>query len=148
MSELQKKAELLYNDYRSETKTILSFEQFSSIIMSLPALCVALADDVIDKEERFFLASISESLVNEDYSNQQEKLLYTSEFYHQLLYLSNNLFKWKEKMLLLLTESLIGDLEGKNFIKKMMYDVAESSNGIDEAERKIIEELQKKLNIE
>jgi uncharacterized membrane protein YebE (DUF533 family) len=147
MSELQQKAELLYKEYHSETKTILSFEQFTSIVMSFPALCVALADGIIDKEERFFLASISESLVNDDYSNPQEKLLYTSEFYHQLLHLSNNLGHWKEKMLSLLTESLKEDSEGKDFIKKMMFDVAESSNGIDDAERKIIEELQKKLNI-
>jgi uncharacterized membrane protein YebE (DUF533 family) len=147
MAQLQEQAELLYGDYKFETKTILNFEQFSSLVMSFPAIFVALADGVIDKEERFFLASISESLVGDDYSNPQEKLLYTSEFYHQLLHLSNNLERWKDKILYLLKESLNEDSEGKDFIKKMMFDVAESSNGIDDGERKIIEELFKKLNI-
>ncbi len=132
----------LFNDYFANRYITLSEEQFEELVLYSPPLMVVACDDVLDRDELFFVEYFSKFLArnffdSESQQEQQDKLRGTFE--SEMRFLLNNISSWEDKFLRgakVLTQE---NEHLKGQIYELLEMFAESSDGISEQEQRKID---------
>ncbi len=136
----------VYTNYIEKRKIHLSEDQFMAMVTALPALLVAKADGVVDKEEKNYLHEIATTLAKQ-FVKEAEVNSLTDTFSHEFEYILKHLSDWKIDFIELTADYLNENPEKKDEIKKEMVSVAQISQGISLDEKMFIEHLIRTLNL-
>lgn len=148
--ELQEKFKKIYTNYCNERAIEMGEAPFASMITTFPSLLVATADGKVDNNEKLTLVNISKSLAESFKDEQTDPALIellSYQYYAEFDYLLKNIEKWKSSFIEVLSDYLKENPETKILISKMINDIANASSGICEAEQKVVNELENKLNL-
>jgi hypothetical protein len=131
----------LFKSYSGERRTVLSENQFASLLLMYPSVLVANCDDDFDALERQNLAISCKSAAGED-------VLFAAELYNELMYcISKEGEKWKNDFFDVINQSLSSEPESKKLILDLMISMAESSDGISQEEADTINSIKLSLNL-
>jgi hypothetical protein len=131
----------LYDNYRNERKTVLSENQFASLLLMYPSVLVAYADNDFDALERQNLAISCSSAAGDD-------KLFAAELYCELMYtITADGEKWKSIFLEVIKANLASDSDSAQIVNDLMISMAESSDGISDEEQAVIDFVKSSLNI-
>jgi uncharacterized membrane protein YebE (DUF533 family) len=140
----------LKNLYQKERNLDMTDDQFAALVYTFPSVLVAHADGRIDEKERGFIRELPEVLtagyIEEGYGRIVDVKL-TEEYFTEIDFLINRLDKWQESFLEALKEQLHNSLNERNIIFQTMWQTADSSGDISEAERKTISEISSRLGL-
>ena len=132
----------LFKRYSEERGTVLSENQFASLLLMYPSVLVASCDGNFDALERQNLAISCNSAAGEN------DLLFAAELYCELMHcISKEGQKWKNLFFEVMKENLINDSESKNLVMDLMNSMAESSDSVSKEERETIENVKQLLNL-
>ena len=126
--------------------TVLSDEELQSVFLTLPAMLVAHADGVFDLEEKCEIYSICEQLVSDDIAENLRPAR-VAELYYIACTLVEQNESYIEDILGLIRDEIADQPDSKLLISDMLYNVADSSNGISSVEQTMIQRLEKDLNL-
>ncbi len=136
--------ENIFNKFKEEVNTEISFEEFQILILIYPVFLVAIADGTFDNEEKEFIKEILLNFLRPLYKDEINDEQYDNlvlNYLDDLTFLNQNKEKYD-------TDFLIGlstfDLEIKNSISDLLKDVANASGGLSEEENQVIETLKMK----
>ena len=131
----------LYENYRTDRKTVLSENQFASLLLMYPSVLVAYADNDFDALERQNLAISCASAAGDD-------KLFAAELYCELMNtISPEGEKWKSLFMEVIKSNLASDSDSAQIINDLMISMAESSDGISDEEQAVIDFVKSTLNI-
>lgn len=127
--------------FEKSRNTEMSEEEFKILILTYPIFLVAKADGTFDKEEKQLLSTILFNFLNPLYGDNILKEQYNSLINNYLedfdfLYKNEDTFKVG-----FLNELKKFNQSVKDSISSLLNEIAKISNGIDENELKVIEEL-------
>lgn len=127
--------------FEKSRNTEMSEEEFKVLILTYPVFLVAKADGTFDEEEKQLLSTILINFLNPLYGDKINKEQYDSLIFNYLedfdfLYKNEETFK-----IGFLNELKEFDKNVKDSISSLLNEIGEISNGIDENELKVIEEL-------
>lgn len=132
----------LYKLYSEERGTVLSENQFASLLLMYPSVLVASSDANFDALERQNLAISCNSASGEN------DLLFAAELYCELMYcISKEGQKWRNLFFEVMKDNLNNDSESKHLVMDLMTSMAESSDGVSKEERETIENVKQLLNL-
>ena len=137
----------LYTDYCKARNIELDEEQFSSFMAFFPALMVAGADGIVDREEWVYCkklaAGLGASFSQENNLQETENLtlIYRGEF----RFLIKNMEAWEDRFLQALKEYFAETPYAKTFVSETLYLFADASMGISQEEMDLINYLEMKL---
>jgi tellurite resistance protein len=132
----------LFKLYSEERGSVLSENQFASLLLMYPSVLVASSDGNFDALERQNLAISCNSAAGEN------DLLFAAELYCELMYcISKEGQKWKNLFFEVMKENLNNDSESKHLVMDLMTSMAESSDGVSKEERETIENVKQLLNL-
>ncbi len=122
----------------------MSEEEFKVLILTYPIFLVAKADGTFDEEEKQLLSTILLNFLSPLYGENINKEQYDSLIFNYLedfefLYKNEETFK-----IGFLNELKEFNQSVKDSISSLLNEIADISNGIDEEELKVIEELKSK----
>ena len=84
----------LYDKYKSETPSQLSYSEFENLVIFFPTLLIVASDGVIDDEEKLYLeylaAFMSKSINNEEHHGIDDKKLFKKHYLDDLEFLTSN----------------------------------------------------------
>lgn len=124
----------LYEWYQSKRNTTLEIDDFSSLIMMLPSVLVANADDDFDALEK-------ENLANACFGLEAEPHI-TCEMYSELCYLATTSDKDViDNIFACIKEESKNNDEAKHIIVDLMIQMAQASDGISQEESDKINEI-------
>ncbi len=136
--------ENIFNKFKEEVNTEISFEEFQILILIYPVFLVAIADGTFDNEEKEFIKEILLNFLRPLYKDEINDEQYDNlvlNYLDDLTFLNQNKEKYD-------TDFLIGlstfDLEIKNSISDLLKDVTNASGGLSEEENQVIETLKMK----
>ena len=127
--------------FEKSRNTQMSEEEFKVLILTYPIFLVAKADGSFDEEEKQLLTAILFNFLNPLYGDKINKEQYDSlilNYIEDFEFLNKNEGTFKIRFLNELKEF---DKSVKDSISSLLNEIAEISNGIDENEFKVIEEL-------
>jgi tellurite resistance protein len=131
----------LFKSYSEERKTVLSENQFASLLLMYPSVLVANCDGDFDALERQNLAISCNSAA-------QDNVLFASELYCELMFcISKEGEKWKNHFFGVLNNSLSSDSDSKKLVLDLMTSMAESSDGVSDQELETINSIKQSLNL-
>lgn len=127
--------------FEKSRNTEMSEEEFKVLILTYPVFLVAKADGTFDEEEKQLLSTILINFLNPLYGDKINKEQYDSLIFNYLedfdfLYKNEETFK-----IGFLNELKEFDKNVKDSISSLLNEIGEISNGIDENELKVIEEI-------
>jgi tellurite resistance protein len=132
----------LFKHYSEERGTVLSENQFASLLLMYPSVLVASSDGDFDALERQNLAISCFSAAGEN------DLLFAAELYCELMYcISKEGGKWKNLFFDVMKENLSNDSESKLLVMDLMTSIAESSDGVSNEEKETIANIKQTLNL-
>jgi hypothetical protein len=132
----------LFKSYSEERGTVLSENQFASLLLMYPSVLVANCDGDFDALERQNLAISCKSAAGE------HDLLFAAELYSELMFcISNDGQKWKTPFFEVMKENLSNDSESKALVMNLMTSMAESSDGVSDEELETINSIKQSLNL-
>ena len=122
----------------------MSEEEFKILILTYPIFLVAKADGTFDKDEKQLLSTILLNFLSPLYGDKIDKEQYDSLIVNyiedfEFLYKNEEIFK-----IGFLNELKEFNQNVKDSISSLLNEIAEISDGIDENELKVIEELKSK----
>ena len=133
--------ELIYNKFKEELDTEMTFDEFQILVLIYPVFLVAIADGAFDNDEKEFVKEILlnflHPLYNDEINDEQYENL-VENYLTDLAFLNENKARYEDDFLRALSSF---DLEIKNSILKLLTDVANASEGLSEEEIKIIESI-------
>jgi len=135
--------------FQGRTPTLNELE-FETLVSLFPGLLVALADDEFQEEEKTLLNTIATEVVDEIASEtltEIEKKDLLNNFLGELNYLATNSLLWEDNFLYTLSIYIEIKPEFGPFISEMMYEIAKSTDGINDKELAKIYEVKTKLGI-
>ncbi|MEM6298358.1 MAG: hypothetical protein AAF740_06690 [Bacteroidota bacterium] len=132
----------LFDEYFSERYTTLNEEQFEELVLYSPPLMVVACDDVLDRDELFFVEYFSKFLARNFFDSgsqqaQQDELRDTFE--SEMKFLLDNMNYWEDKFLRGAKVLTHKDERLKGQIFDLLEMFAESSDGISEEEQRKID---------
>ena len=140
----------VYNSYVTSRKIKLTENQFMAMVTTLPALLVAKADGIFDAKEKSYMKDIAGNLAQsfkiELLSDEKVKEL-AEIFNKEFDYILNNISDWQVSFIEVIADYLDQNSEQKESIKKMIYGVAEASEGICPEEQYFINHLSNTLKL-
>ena len=122
----------------------MSDEEFKVLILTYPIFLVAKADGTFDEEEKQLLSTILLNFLSPLYGDKINKEQYDSLIFN---YLEDFEFLYKNEETFIigfLNELKEFNQSVKDSISSLLNEIADISNGIDEEELKVIEELKSK----
>ena len=122
----------------------MSEEEFKVLILTYPIFLVAKADGTFDEEEKQLLSTILLNFLSPLYGDKINKEQYDSLIFN---YLEDFEFLYKNEETFIigfLNELKEFNQSVKDSISSLLNEIADISNGIDEEELKVIEELKSK----
>lgn len=130
--------------FENKRSTKMSEEEFKILILTYPIFLVAKADGTFDEEEKQLLSTILLNFLSPLYGDKINKEQYDSLIVNYLedfefLYKNEETFKFG-----FLNELKEFNQNVKDSIGSLLNEIADISNGIDEEELKVIEELKSK----
>jgi hypothetical protein len=132
----------LFKSYSEERGTVLSENQFASLLLMYPSVLVASCDGQFDALERQNLAISCNSAAGENDS------LFAAELYCELMYcISNEGKKWRNLFFDVMKENISNDSDTKQLVLNLMTSMAESSDGISDEELESINSIKHSLNL-
>ena len=140
----------LYEEYTETRRLKLTEEQFLAFITYYPALLVAKTDGEVDEQEWSLLQALANHLVSETVAKDADKEEikdYKTLFFNEFQYLLDNLDRWDRKYMRVLQQLMAKRIELVDSVAAVIYTLAESSKGICEKERIMIEYLRNELRI-
>jgi tellurite resistance protein len=141
----------LYIEYTEHRRIKLTFEQFSVFITFYPALLVAHTDGVIDENEWQLLKGLADNLavltVRKGADKEELKDL-KQLFFSEFAYLIKHFDLWERKFIKALKNYLVDQPKESEAVIKVIYSLADASNGICDKEKVMIEHLQHELGLE
>jgi hypothetical protein len=133
--------ELIYNKFKKELDTEMTFDEFQILVLIYPVFLVAIADGAFDNDEKEFVKEILlnflHPLYNDEINDEQYENL-VENYLTDLAFLNENKAQYEDDFLRALSSF---DLEIKNSILELLTDVANASEGLSEEEIKIIESI-------
>jgi hypothetical protein len=133
--------ENIFNKFKEEVNTEISFEEFQILILIYPVFLVAIADGTFDNEEKEFIKEILlnflRPLYNDEINDEQYENLVLN-YLDDLTFLNQNKVKYDTDFLTALSSF---DLEIKNSISELLNNVANASGGLSKEENQVIETL-------
>jgi len=133
--------ELIYNKFKEELDTEMTFDEFQILVLIYPVFLVAIADGAFDNDEKEFVKEILlnflHPLYNDEINDEQYENL-VENYLTDLAFLNENKARYEDDFLRALSSF---DLEIKNSILELLTDVANASEGLSEEEIKIIESI-------
>ncbi len=133
--------ELIYNKFKEELDTEMTFDEFQILVLIYPVFLVAIADGAFDNDEKEFVKEILlnflHPLYNDEINDEQYENL-VENYLTDLAFLNENKARYEDDFLRALSSF---DLEIKNSILELLTDVANASEGLSEEEFKIIESI-------
>jgi tellurite resistance protein len=140
----------LYLEYTEARRLNLSYEQFSAFVTFYPALLVAHTDGTVDDKEWQFIRALADDLIRissrKDICKEEIKDLQLL-FFNEFKYLICHFDQWERKFMKTLKRHLIEKPEEKAAVMKIIYMLADASDGICEKESVMIEHLSHELDI-
>ena len=140
----------VYNSYVTSRKIKLTENQFMAMVTTLPALLVAKADGIVDAKEKSYMKDIAENLAQ----NYKIELLSDKKvqelsgiFIKEFDYILKNISDWQVYFIEIIADFLDQNTNQKEDIKKMIYGVAEASEGICQEEQFFINHLSNTLKL-
>ncbi|MBU3660652.1 MAG: TerB family tellurite resistance protein [Flavobacteriales bacterium] len=133
--------ENIFNKFKKEVNTEMSFEEFQILILIYPVFLVAIADGTFDNEEKEFIKEILLNFLRplyKDEINDEQYEILVLNYLDDLTFLNQNKVKYDTDFLTVLSTF---DLEIKNSISELLNDVANASGGLSEEENQVIETL-------
>jgi hypothetical protein len=131
----------LYNKFKEEVKTEMTFDEFQILVLIYPVFLVAIADGTFDNDEKEFVKEILlnflHPLYNDEINEEQYENL-VDNYLADLAFLSKNKALFEKEFLIALSSF---DSEIKNSISELLTDVANASKGLSEEEHLAIERL-------
>lgn len=140
----------LYQAYLNERGEILSYEQFTFLLIFYPALLVVASDGVIDREEWYYCLKLANSLSNtfED-ELTADKMKSLSRIYRgEFAYLLQNEDRWSGLFIEGLEKLVDEEQSLRSLIRQMMVLFADASNGISSDERRLVRYISRRLQLE
>jgi hypothetical protein len=141
----------LYEEYTEQRKLNITFDQFTFLLTSYPALLIVSTDGKVDIKEWNYLKKRSDDLAELLLPKETDPEL-ISDLKNMLLdefkYLLMNFDTWERKFMKTLKNYLQEKPELKRSILESIYLFASVSEGICEKEEVMIEHLRKELDIE
>lgn len=132
----------LFKIYSEERGTVLSENQFASLLLMYPSVLVASCDGNFDALERQNLAISCNAAAGEN------DPLFAAELYCELMNcISKEGEKWRTLFFDVLKENLSADSESKQLVLDLMTSMADSSDGVSNSERETIEDIKQLLNL-
>jgi hypothetical protein len=132
----------LFKSYSEERGTVLSENQFASLLLMYPSVLVASCDGDFDALERQNLAISCNSAAGEN------DVLFAAELYCELMYcISSEGKKWRNLFFDVMKENLSNDSDTKQLVLNLMTSMAESSDGISNEELETINSIKQSLNL-
>ena len=130
--------------FEKSRNTGMSEEEFKILILTYPIFLVAKADGIFDEDEKQLLTTILLNFLSPMYGDKIDKDQYDSLIVNYLedfefLYKNEETFK-----IGFLSELKEFNQNVKDSISSLLNEIAEISDGIDENELKVIEELKSK----
>lgn len=129
------------------SNTVLSSHELQSVFLTFPALLVANADGTFDAQEKFEMFSICEQLVADDISENLRPSR-IAEIYHVACSLLEQGKSYTDQILTIIKDEISDQPDSKELLLNMILGVAESSEGISDAEQEMINKLTKILELE
>lgn len=140
----------LFQAYQEERGNILTYEQFTFLLIFYPSLLVVASDGVIDREEWYYCLKLAKSLSNtfED-ELTTGKIKSLSRIYRdEFAYLLQNEDRWSGLFIEGLEKLVEEDKSLRSLIRQMMVLFADASNGISADERRLVRYVSKRLKLE
>ena len=137
----------LYNVYIEQRNLHINEDEFMQLVMTLPALLVALADDKVDPVEKKFLQGVAKKIAAKFAHSSNKSDNIATVFFNEFTYILDNLSLWQIPFIEVLADYLEENSEQKIAIEEMINNIAEVSEGICDDERVYIQQLVNSLRL-
>ena len=125
----------------------LSDDEIISVCLSFPGALVAACDGNFDDDERLLMLDVSESLGEVDVASDSKARLASAERYRAFMWLLDNKKDLEDIIFSGIKEIISNDDQASANLVSMLYEVAETSDGISNIEMEEIKRISEKLGI-
>ena len=134
--------------YGDKVGVTLSDDELISVCLTFPGTLVAACDGDFDDAERLLMLDISETLGETDVSSDSRARLDSAERYRAFMWMLDNKDEIEDLVFSGIKEVLANDDQARDNLIGMLYEVAETSEGVSDVEMEEIKRICNSLGID